>query len=395
MFQKCRWRQRHRRSSLKLSTDKCISRFLLVSLNVDAILQGTTIGGRRKKLNEMTDNSGLEGAYGATLSRIKGQGGEKSRLGMAALMWISHSERPLEANELLHALGVETGTVDLDSDKVPSIRTLLACCQGLVSVDKASTVRLIHFTLLEYLRAHPELFDRPHAAMAETCLSYLSSRQVKALIYNPYSNFRSTPFLNYSSLYWGRHAKRDLSDCTKRLALNLFADYSDHISAGILLGKEGWGYFDFNSGRPFPSGLHCASFFGIDELVTCLVEVEGCDINGIDCTGNTPLLWAASNGHEGVVRILLGRDDISPDRPDGYGKTPLWWAASNGHEGVVRVLLRHGEVNPEQHLKDGQTPLCWAASNGHEGVVKMLLGRDDVNPDKPDNDGRTPLWCAA
>ena len=134
----------------------------------------------------MTDSSGLEGAYGATLSRIKGQGGEKSRLGMAALMWIFHAERPLRVDELRHALGIEIGSADLDGSNVPSIGTVLACCQGLVSVDKeASTVRLIHFTLQEYLQAHPELFDRPHATMAEICLSYLNSHQVLALSCGP------------------------------------------------------------------------------------------------------------------------------------------------------------------------------------------------------------------
>jgi len=41
-------------------------------------------------------------------------------------------------------------------DNVPSIGTLLACCQGLVAIHKeASSIRLIHFTLQEYLRAHP------------------------------------------------------------------------------------------------------------------------------------------------------------------------------------------------------------------------------------------------
>jgi len=48
----------------------------------------------------MTNGLGLGDVYGATIERIKAQGGEKSRLGMEALMWISHAERPLKANEL-------------------------------------------------------------------------------------------------------------------------------------------------------------------------------------------------------------------------------------------------------------------------------------------------------
>jgi len=83
----------------------------------------------------MTDGLRLGDAYGATLDRIKGQGGEKARLGMTALMWISNSERPLMAGERCHALAVKTGSPNLDADNVPSIGTLLASCQGLVAVE--------------------------------------------------------------------------------------------------------------------------------------------------------------------------------------------------------------------------------------------------------------------
>ena len=216
-----------------------MSRFLLVSLNIDAILQETTIHRRRRKLNAMTDGLGLGDAYGATLDRIKGQGGEKARLGMATLMWISHSERPLKADELLHALSVEIGSPTLSGDNIPPMGTLLSCCQGLVVIDKeASTVRLIHFTLQEYLRSHPELFGIAHSTMTETCLSYLNSQQVKALSATPSPDLKNTPFLEYSSLYWGVHAKRELSDCAKQLALKLFDDCNNHISTKILLNAQ-------------------------------------------------------------------------------------------------------------------------------------------------------------
>jgi len=368
---------------------------LLVSLNIDAVLQETTIHRRRQKLSAMTDGLGLGDAYRVTLDRIKRQGEEKARLGMAALMWISHSERPLNADELCHALAVETGSLDLNTDNVPSIGTLLACCQGLIVVEKeASTVRLIHFTLQEYLRAHPDLFTAAHSVMAETCLSYLNSQQVKAFSTGPSPGLRDAPFLEYSSLYWGVHAKRDLSDCAKLLALKLFGDYNRHISTKILMKTQNMWNVDVDRFSEF-SGLHCASFFGIVEIVAVLLQMEGCDINQTDSPGNTPLMWAARNGHEGVVKTLLGRDGVNPNKPDNRGGTPLRRAADRGHEGVVKMLLGRADVNPDKQDKVGQTPLYGAAFDGHEGVVKMLLGRDDVNPDKPDNDGQTPLWRAA
>jgi len=125
----------------------------------------------------MTNGLELGGIYGATIERIKAQGGDKSRLGMAALMWISHAERPLRADELYHALAVEIGSTNFDIGNIPSMSTLVNCCQGLITVDKeASTVRLIHFTLQEHLSSHPDIFTTPHSAIAEICLTYLNPR---------------------------------------------------------------------------------------------------------------------------------------------------------------------------------------------------------------------------
>jgi len=376
-------------------TNKFTFRFLLVSLNIDAILEETTIHRRRQKLSAMTDGVGLGDAYGATLGRITRQGGEKARLGMAALMWISHSERPLKASELCHALAVEIGSSNLKTDNIPSINTLLSCCQGLVVVEKeASTVRLIHFTLQEYLRVHPGLFGSADSTIAETCLTYLNSHQIKAASITPSPDLQDTPFLEYSSLYWGVHTKRELSDCAKQLGLKLLDDYNHHASTKILMKAQNMWGVDVDGFSGF-SGLHCASFFGIVEIVAVLVQMEGCDINQIDSQGNTSLAWAAKNGHQEVVKILLGRDDVNPNKPDNNGETPLWRAAKNGHERVVKLILERDDVDPNKPDNDGKTPLRCAAYYGYEGVVKILLERDDVNPDKPDICGRTPLWWSA
>jgi len=118
---------------------------------MDAVLEDATIHQRRQILNKMTNGIGLDDAYSTTLSRIREQKGNKLKLGMGALMRISRAQRPLIAQELCHALGVEAGTTDLNPHNVPSIRTLLSCTLGLVTVDEqTSAVRLVHFTLQEY-----------------------------------------------------------------------------------------------------------------------------------------------------------------------------------------------------------------------------------------------------
>ena len=63
----------------------------------------------------MTDGLGWGDAYSSTIERVKAQDECKSRLGVAALMWVSHAERPLRADELCHALAVELGSKDFNA----------------------------------------------------------------------------------------------------------------------------------------------------------------------------------------------------------------------------------------------------------------------------------------
>jgi len=63
-----------------------VPRFLLVALNIAAVLDEATIHQRREQLRRMTNGRGLGDAYLQTLDRIKEQGGGKSKLGIAALM---------------------------------------------------------------------------------------------------------------------------------------------------------------------------------------------------------------------------------------------------------------------------------------------------------------------
>src|SRR5205807_8278059 len=118
----------------------------------------------------------------ATLTRMKAQKGNKSTFGLRVLMWVLYAERPLRAEELCHAMGVEVGSTDLDVENVPALRTLLASCLGLVTVEESSsTVRLVHYTLKEHLSSDPALFPSPYSTIAEVCSTYLNFEFIRDL----------------------------------------------------------------------------------------------------------------------------------------------------------------------------------------------------------------------
>ena len=380
-----------------------MGRFLLVSLNIDAILGEVTIRQRRKKLEEMTQGNGLSDTYTATLSRLKAQKGNRSVLGLKVLMWVLHSERPLRAKELCHALGVEVGSTDLDPENIPALRTLVASCLGLVIVEaSSSTVRLVHFTLKEHLASDPTLFNSPHSAIAEVCLTYLNFASIRNLSPTLYSAPVTTPLLGYASLYWGRHTRRGMTENIKILALRLLNRFDEHISAKLLL-LQGRDIFfgrllKRDEGPTGFTGFHGAAFLGIVEIAAAVLDMKEWDVNVADNTGSTALTWAAIRGHSGVVKMLLEREDVNPKQADAeFGRTPLWWAMIQGHEGIAKMLLEREDVNPNQaDTEYGHTPLSWAATCGHEGVVKMLLEREDVNLNQADTKfGSTPLTLAA
>ena len=371
---------------------------------MDTILGEVTIRQRRKKLDKMTHGNGLEDAYTATLTRLRSQKGHRSVLGLKVLMWVLHSERPLRSQELCHALGVEIGSTDLDPENVPALRTLVASCLGLVTVEASSlTFRLVHYTLQEHLSRNPTLFHSPHSTIAEVCLTYLNFGCVRDLPTNSYRATERLPLLEYASVYWGRHTRKEVTENVKILALRLLDKFGEHISAHLLLlhrnQDNARGPYDWSSIGPMGfTGLHGAAYLDIPEIVSTILKMKECDVNAGDYMGTTALIWASARGHEEVVKVLLDQEDINPNQADtNYGPTPLTWAARSGHKEVVKMLLEREDVNPNQADTDsGHTPLTWAANSGHQEIVKMLLEREGVNPNQADTKfGQTPLTWAA
>ncbi|RMZ91406.1 hypothetical protein DV736_g1357, partial [Chaetothyriales sp. CBS 134916] len=137
--------------------------------------------------------------------------------------------------------------------------------------------------------------------------------------------------------------------------------------------------------------LSWAALQGHEVVVKLLLE-KGAELDSKDEYGETPLSWAALQGHEVVVKLLLEKG-AELDSKSKSGQTPLSWAAQGGHEAVVKLLLEKG-AELDSKSKSGQTPLSRAAQGGHEAVVKLLLEKG-AELDSKDKSGQTPLSWAA
>ncbi|KAB8275207.1 ankyrin repeat-containing domain protein [Aspergillus minisclerotigenes] len=105
---------------------------------------------------------------------------------------------------------------------------------------------------------------------------------------------------------------------------------------------------------------------------------------------SSALLWAVKNGQEETAKKSIAEGaNVQP--VSELTRTPLSWAAWNGNETVVKLLLATDGVDANPPSSGGETLLSLAAWNGHEEVVKLLLATQGVKPDSRTSRGETSL----
>jgi hypothetical protein len=130
--------------------------------------------------------------------------------------------------------------------------------------------------------------------------------------------------------------------------------------------------------------LYVANTEGQLEVVRCLVQQMGADVNQVDLYGDTPLIVAAVSGILDLVLLLVMELGADINQRDPHGVTPVIAAAEIGNLAVLRCLVQLGAdigaVND-----DGYSALLISALVGHYSTAQYLLesagaNMEDVNP---------------
>jgi hypothetical protein len=341
-----------------------------------------------KKRNNLTGGedrkkSVLNKAYDQAMMRINDQLEGFRLLGKKALTWITCAKRPLTIHELQHALAVKFGDAQLDGNNFSDIEDIVSVCAGLVTIDdKSEVIRLVHYTVQEYFEeTQIEWFPGAQIDITAACVAYLSFDTFKSGYCRTDKEFhqrlRSNQLYDYAAHNWGHHAREASTLCQGSIEFLQKQAQVEASSQALLVDNADRSRFFLNTkgySQMFTkgvTGLHLASYFGLQAVFQLLFATAQFDINLQDSVGQTPLFWAVIEGHKGIVQLLLAIEKVNVDSIDRSGRTPLSYAAKNGYEGIVQLLLATKKINVDSIDNHGRTPLSHAAGSGHKGVVRL------------------------
>jgi ankyrin repeat protein len=341
-----------------------------------------------------------------------------------------YSSRNLRLNELANFL-----QFNFPPSLIPGIPKAITrvACAPLLEIMEDETVQVIHHSFTEFLldrerttRQGPAVRQFPvldpsnvHRLLATRCLEYLQSgvlepnpqapRTGKAccgchekekcycedkkhsdseeiqLSTDDYQRARlQHPFLDYAVHNWSYHAsKYDIEDESFFTSIKSFTAADSDFRRWLSRVKTRK-YLQL--AVQTPTLLHIAAFAGLSEFAKHIL-LEGHAVDSRDVEERTPLLWASSSGHSGIVSTLLEYGAV-PDAEDEWGVKSIHLAAKQNSPVLVELLLKAGvdPISPKtkefkfgrrllggQRMTKGNTAVQDICQHGHTETLLVMI----------------------
>jgi ankyrin repeat protein len=340
------------------------------------------------------------------------------------MQWICFATRPLTLDELRHAIAVDADTPYKSlkecrgspeyADTLEEMEFRLKdLCRGLAETKEhknGRVVQFIHQSVNDFLiqeglkmlehssESADQVIGRAHLRLSMSCIRYIDMEEIGLWVHHikseaPRIFYHLKPyippellFIEYASTQLFLHAKTSETKGVLQSDLHIFFQWLSNKTV------QRWNFIHniFLSHQSLKGAtlLHIASFYRLISVVEAILKM-GADVDSKDSKyGRTPLLFAAKEGHDVVVELLL-KKDADVNSKDKYGTTPLSYAASGGHVAVLELLLEKGA-----NVHEDNQGISYAASGGHVAVLELLLEKG-ANVYHEDKHGRTPLSFAA
>ncbi|KAJ4425808.1 hypothetical protein ANN_27434 [Periplaneta americana] len=131
-----------------------------------------------------------------------------------------------------------------------------------------------------------------------------------------------------------------------------------------------------------------------NETAVKVLLLVGTNVSMQNSFGDTPLHWAAREGHVGVARLLINAGAQLMVKAGNNGYTPLHVVGySENVEAMAKLLVESG-ADLEAVEKHKQTPLHWAAGRWKTLPAVQALVALGANMAARDDQNRTPLELA-
>ncbi|KAK4082748.1 uncharacterized protein Triagg1_1638 [Trichoderma aggressivum f. europaeum] len=347
--------------------------------------------------------------YTSLLKEHSQRSGIPHHVQLLVLQWVTHANRPLRLLEMAEMLSV-TRQLDGIHELREAKDIIRAICGSLLEILPDETVSVVHHSLTEFLKGqtrsvaqeHPAdeysllESDTTHLRLALACLSYLDAGCLDSYEIMEKSKLRNErwkhkglnqntrlehPFAEYAVFNWHLHITK--AGLLARGQPELFKLLDNFLQGNrflVWLSLE-WPNCEFGDMSP----LHVAAYLNLTDYMRELLERPNANVNVLNEMEETPIYWAAYNGHEEAVRLLL-QHGAEPNKYNATGLTPLHEAAIRNYAAAAQALLAAGvdpltpRTDPQaeryhypERRSTGRTPLKYACKNGHDEVVAIYL----------------------